>query len=69
MKKIILGFGLVAFSFACFIPQDSMATEDPCKDGSCQNANYYAMSQSPSTGEMCCQKTTNELNSCTGEVC
>lgn len=69
MKKVILGVGIFALSFAYFMPQNAMATKDPCPDGSCQSEVYYAMHENRSTGEMCCKKTTNELNTCTGEVC
>ncbi|EAZ82273.1 hypothetical protein [Algoriphagus machipongonensis] len=69
MKKVILGIGLFALSFAYFGPQNTMATEDPCPDGNCQNEAYYARARNLETGEYCCIETTNQLNSCTGVEC
>ncbi|REG83503.1 hypothetical protein C8N25_1172 [Algoriphagus antarcticus] len=36
MKKIILGLGVFALSFAFFGLQNVMATEDTCPNGNCQ---------------------------------
>lgn len=69
MKKVILGVGIFALSFAYFMPQNAMATEDPCPDDNCQSETYYALARNVDTGEYCCIETTNILNTCTGVKC
>jgi len=67
MKKLILGFGLLAFSFCYLAPVNTFA-QGFCGDNCNEDPKYYTLAQTgPNT--YCCVASTNELDTCSGVAC
>jgi hypothetical protein len=67
MKKLILGLGVLAFSFVYLAPINTIAQE-LCEDNCNEETKYYKLAQTgPNT--YCCVGSTNSLDTCSGIPC